>query len=85
MKQYALTQNGLDLLVEFDQGATFWYRARLIVNNEVVDERSVFWGTTRLRASQPRPVVVEATAGFLGPKRVVLHEGGKSIPFTKEH
>lgn len=85
MKQFSLNQDGLHLVVEFDQGTLFWYRARLIVNHEVADENSVFWGTTRLRAARPHPLVVEATAGFFGPKKAVLHDGGQAIPFVKDH
>lgn len=84
MKQFSLSHEGLDLMVEFDQGMLFWYRARLIVNNKVADERSVFYGTTVLRAAHSHPLVVEATAGFFGPKRVVLREGANSIPFTTD-
>lgn len=83
MKQYALTHEGLSLVVEFDQGPLFWCRARLIVNDEPVDERAVFWGTTRLRTSKPRTVVVDAKAGFFGPKRPVLRDDGGSIRFDK--
>lgn len=83
MKQFALDHDGLELVVEFDQGTLFWYRARLIVNGGAVDERSVFIGTTRLRTQQPNPQVVDATAGILGPKRVELRDGSKTIPFTK--
>ncbi|WP_133434212.1 hypothetical protein [Aeromicrobium phragmitis] len=70
--------------MEFDHGTVFWYRARLIVNDEVVDENSVFWGTTRLRAPRPGSFVVDATAGFLGPKKVVLRDGARTIPFAKD-
>lgn len=84
MKQFSLNQNGMNLVVEFDQGTLFWYRARLIVNDEGADESSVFWGTTRLRTARPRPVVVEATAGFFGPKKVVLLDGTQTIPFVRD-
>ena len=82
MKQVTRTHEGHALEVEFDQGPLFWYRARLIINDEPVDERAVFWGTTRLRASSPRRVVVDAKTGFFGPKRPVLREGADSIPFN---
>ncbi|GAA4831364.1 hypothetical protein [Garicola koreensis] len=83
MKQYTLTHEGLTVDVEFDLGMLFWYRARLIVNDEPVDERAVFWGTTRLRTSNPRPVVVDAKTGFFGPKTPVLRDHAESIPFDK--
>lgn len=78
-----MTHEGLKLDVEFDQGPLLWYRARLIVDDEPVDERGVFWGTTRLRASRPRPVVVDAKTGFFGPKKPVLRNGSQSIKFGK--
>ena len=78
MKQFSLNHDGLNLVVEFDQGTLFWYRARLIVNDEVADENSLFWGTTRLRTTRPRSLVVEAKAGFLGAKKVALRERGCS-------
>jgi len=84
MKQFSLNHQGLNLVVEFDQGRLFWYRARLIVNDEVADENSVFWGTTRLRTTSPHPLVVEATAGFLGPKKVTLLDGTQRIPCVKD-
>lgn len=83
MKQFALHHEGLNLEVEFDQGPLFWYRVRLIVNDEPVDERTLFSGTTRLRTSSPRPVVVDTKSGFFGPKKPVLREGAESIPFSK--
>ena len=84
MKQFSLDRDGLGLTVEFDQGATFWYRVRLIVDDEVVDERSMWWGTTMLRTNRPRALKVSATTGALGPKKVVLHEGAESIPFSRD-
>lgn len=84
MKQFSLDHDGLNLVVEFDQGTLFWYRARLIVDHQVADENSVFWGTTRLRTAQPRPLLVEATTGFLGPKKVTLLDGAQEIPFIKD-
>lgn len=83
MKHFALDHDGLALEVEFDQGATFWYRVRLIVNNEVTDERNVFWGTTRLRASTPQPLTVDASSGFWGTKKVVLIDGSQKVRFDK--
>lgn len=84
MKQFSLDHNGLNVVVEFDQGALFWSRVRLMINNEVTDERSLFSGTTRLRASRPQPLTVDATMGFFGPRKVVLHDGAQSAAFTKE-
>lgn len=84
MKQFSLDHHGRNLAVEFDQGALFWHRIRLIINNEVADERSLFWGTTRLRANHAQPVTVDAMAGLLGPRRVVLRDGTQSVLFTKE-
>lgn len=69
--------------MEFDQGATFWYRARLIIDNEVVDERSLFWGTTRLRAATPKPLTVDASSGFWGPEKAVLIDGADKVRFHK--
>ena len=83
MKTFALDYDGRTLEVEFDQGATFWYRARLIVDNQVVDERNVFWGTTRLRASGPRPLIVDASTGFWGPKKAVLIDGAQELRFSR--
>lgn len=83
MKQFSLSHQGLDLEVEFDDGAFLWHRVRLIVNGEPVDERAVFWGTTRLRTSRPQPVIVDARAGFFGPQTPVLREDSQSIPFEK--
>lgn len=83
MKQFSLNHAGTDLVVEADQGALFWYRVRLIADDEVVDQRSLFWGTTRLRAPRPRPAVVEAKAGFFGVKKVKLIAGDQKIPFAK--
>lgn len=75
MKQFSLNHNGMNLVVEFDLGTLFWYRTRLIINNEITDERSLFSGTTRLRATRPQPVTVDATMGFFGPRKVVLRDG----------
>lgn len=83
MKSFSLDHDGLTLEVEFDQGATFWYRARLIINNEVADERNIFWGTTRLRASSPQPLTVDASTGFWGPKKAVLNDGSRKVRFRK--
>ncbi|WP_271800369.1 hypothetical protein [Dietzia maris] len=84
MKQFTLNHEGTNLLVEFDNSPFFWYRTRLIVNDEVVDERSLFSGTTRLRATRPQPLTVDATMGFAGPKKVVLRDGAQTIPFVKD-
>lgn len=84
MKQFCLNHDGLNLVVEFDQGTLFWYRVRLIVNDEVADERNLFWGTTRLRSSNPRPLAVEAKAGFLGNKKVSLLGDAQPVPFGKD-
>ena len=83
MKQFCLNHDGLNLVVEFDQGALFWYEVRLIVNDEVADERSLLWSTTRLRTSNPRPLAVEAKAGFLGNKKASLLERVEKVPFIK--
>lgn len=84
MKQFSLAHNGVNLMVEFDQGTLFWYRVRLIINNEITDERSLFSGTTRLRATRPRTLSVDATMGFFGPRKVVLLDGTQTIPFVKD-
>lgn len=83
MKTFALDHDGRPLEVEFDQGATFWHRVRLIVDNEVADERNVFWGTTRLRASTLRPLAVDASSGFWGTKKAVLIDGSDKVRFHK--
>jgi hypothetical protein len=85
MKQFSLDHDGMTLTVEFDQGALFWYRARLIVDGETVDERAVLWGTTRLRTTRPVPLVVDAAVGFWGPRGAVLRDGQRTIAFTKDH
>ncbi|MDZ5076599.1 hypothetical protein [Nesterenkonia sp. HG001] len=84
MKQFTLNPHGLNLVVEVDQGALFWYRVRLIIDNDVADERNLFWGTTRLRANHAQPVTVDVTAGFFGARRVVLRDGTQSVAFTKD-
>lgn len=84
MKQFSLSYEGSNLTAEFDSGTVFWYRVRLIVDDEVVDERSVFWGTTTLRTNRPRALQVAATTGFLGPKKVVLRSGDEAVPFARD-
>ncbi|GAA1126807.1 hypothetical protein [Arthrobacter flavus] len=84
MKQFSLKHNGSNLVVEFDQSALFWYRARLVVDNQVADERALFLGSARLRATQPDAVVVDARVGWFGPKSVVLAADGRQIPFSKD-
>lgn len=83
MKQFSLNHNGLHVMVEVDQGALFWYRTRLIINNEVADERGLFWGTTRLRANDPQPVTVDVTAGLLGARKAVLNDDAGPVALTK--
>ncbi|GAA1452461.1 hypothetical protein ACFP47_11585 [Nesterenkonia lacusekhoensis] len=84
MKQFSLHHNGMELLVEFDEAAVFWHRVRLIVNHEVADQRSLFLGTTRLRATHPRPLAVDARVGLFGPKSVLLRDRAETSVFTKE-
>lgn len=86
MKQYSLNHEGRDLVVEFDQALTFWYRARLIVDDEVVDERHILNGTTVLRSPRPTAIKVKAGVGFGGRKKAELldEKQGTSIPFAKD-
>ncbi|OUZ07259.1 hypothetical protein BHE97_17290 [Aeromicrobium sp. PE09-221] len=87
MKQYSLRHDGRTLTVEFDGGSLFWYRVRLIVDGDVVDERSLLVGTTRLRAGRPTSLAVDATVGFWGPKGAVLISAGEldvNRPFTRD-
>ena len=83
MKQFTLNHGGTDLVVEVDQGALFWNRVRLISDDEVVDERNLFLGKTRLRAPRPRPAVVEVKAGFFGVKKAWLLDGDRKVRFIK--
>lgn len=83
MKQFSLKHKNSNLVVEFDQSALFWYRARLVVDDQVADERALFVGSARLRATQPHVLTVDARVGWFGPKSVVLAADGVQIPFTK--
>ena len=83
MKQFSLKHDNSNLVVEFDQSALFWYRARLVVNDRVADERAVFLGSARLRATEPDALIVDARVGWFGPKSVALATNGQHIPFTK--
>lgn len=84
MKRFTLNHDGMRLLVEFDQSMLFYYRARLIVDNAVADERTILMGKVLLRSAAPS-LEVEAAVGWLGPKSAVLRDEGRQqiIPFAK--
>lgn len=84
MTSFTLDRDGHQLTVEFDQSMLFYYRARLIVGDAVADERSVLMGKVILRSADPA-LKVEATVGWLGPRRAVLHDENRlqTIPFEK--
>ena len=84
MKRFTLDHDGMRLLVEFDQSMLFYYRARLIVDNAVADERTILMGKVLLRSADPA-LEVEATVGWLGPKNAVLRDESRQqiIPFAK--
>lgn len=85
MQQFSLTHDGMDLVVEFDQALTFWNRARLVVDDEVVDERHILNGTTVLRSPRPNALKVEASVGFGGRKRAALiDDAHQKTPFTRD-
>ena len=85
MKVFALEHDGMHLVVEFDSAMFFYYRVRLIVDNAVADERALVGGSVMLRATHPAVVRVEATIGWRGPKKAVLHDGMRQqvVPFEK--
>lgn len=85
MKVFALDHDGMQLVVEFDSAMFLYYRVRLIVDNAVADERALVGGSVMLRATHPAAVRVEATLGWWGPKRAVLHDDRRqqTIPFEK--
>ena len=84
--QFSLKHEGADLVVEFDQALTFWNRARLIVDDEVVDERHILNGTTVLRSPRPTALKVEVSVKFGGRKKAALRDEKSSmtIPLTKD-
>lgn len=85
MQQFSLTHAGMDLVVEFDQALTFWNRARLVVDDRVVDERHILNGTTVLRSPRPNALKVEAGVGFGGRKRAaLLGDADQKTPFTRD-
>lgn len=85
MKHFTLDHDGLHLVVEFDQAMALYYRARLIVEGTVVDERSVFVGKLVLRSPPPRALRVEAAVGWWGPKRATLLDDGRgqAVDFSR--
>jgi hypothetical protein len=66
LKRYAVEHAGRRIEVELDSSLVLLNRLRLFVDGRLADERSIFWGTTRLHADPPdggRPVAVEAGSG----------------------
>lgn len=84
MKRFVLHYDGLDLEVEYDGAAGFYFRPRLVVDGEIVDERhGLFYYNTTLRCARPRRLLVKVKSNFWGrPKTVTLVEGDQEIPFT---
>jgi hypothetical protein len=53
VKRYAIERRGHAIQVEFDTSMVFANRLRLFVDGRRADERSVWWGVTRLHADPP--------------------------------
>ncbi len=87
VQRYAIEDVGRRIEVEFDTSLVFLNRLRLFVDGRRADERSIFWGTTRLHADPADgggPVTVEVGSGWRGQMtKCVLVEDGDELPLRE--